>query len=132
LIDREKRKERAVNAKFLIGVLILILATYSARNPTPRENGIEGQVVIGPMCSVGQACPDQPHQATLTLNSLNSSRIVQFQTDAGGRFKVPLEPGEYILHPESPNGLPFVSDQSFIVEADQYTQIIVRYDSSIR
>ena len=124
-----------MKVKFLIGVLILVLATYSVHNPTPRESGIEGQVVIGPMCSVvqpGQACPDGPYQTTLTVNSLSGRRIAQFQTDETGRFKIPLEPGEYILHPESPNGFPVASDQTFAVEAGKYTQLTVNYDSGIR
>jgi hypothetical protein len=124
-----------MNIKFLIGVLILVLATCSIYSPTPRGSGIEGQVLLGPMCPIvqpGQECPDQPYQATLTLQSLSGVQIAQFQTDEGGRFNVPLVPGEYILHPESPNGLPFAGDQSFIVETAQYTQITVHYDSGIR
>jgi hypothetical protein len=124
-----------MNIKFLIGVLILVLATCSIYSPTPRGSGIEGQVLLGPMCPVvqpGQECPDQPYQATLTVNSLNGLQIAQFQTDEQGRFRVPLVPGEYILHPESPNGLPFAGDQSFIVETGRYTQITVHYDSGIR
>ena len=124
-----------MNIKFLIGVLILVLATCSIYSPTPRGSGIEGQVFLGPMCPIvqpGQECPDQPYQATLTVQSLSGVQIAQFQTDEGGRFNVPLVPGEYILHPESPNGLPFAGDQSFIVETARYTQITVHYDSGIR
>jgi len=122
-------------AKFLIGVLILMLATCSVHNPTPRDSGIEGQVMLGPMCAIvqeGQACPDGPYQATLTVNSLTGSRIVQFQTDGAGRFRVPLAPGQYILHPESPNALPFAGEQAIVVEAGNYTPVAVRYDSGIR
>ena len=124
-----------MNIKFLIGVLILVLATCSIYSPTPRGSGIEGQVLLGPMCPIvqpGQECPDQPYQATLTVQSLSGVQIAQFQTDEGGRFNLPLVPGEYILHPESPNGLPFAGDQSFIVETARYTQITVHYDSGIR
>ena len=124
-----------MNIKLLIGVMILVLATCSIYNPTPRGSGIEGQVLIGPMCPVvqqGQACPDQPYPATLTVNSSNGIQITQFQTDEQGRFKVPLAPGEYILHPESPNGLPFAGDQPFIIETGRYTQLTVHYDSGIR
>ena len=124
-----------MNVKFLIGVMILVLATCSIFSPTPRGSGIEGRVLIGPMCPVvqpGQECPDQPYQATLTVKSRDGLQIVQFQTDEQGRFSVPLVPGEYILHPESPNGIPFASDQSFIVETGRYTQISVHYDSGIR
>ncbi|HLO15307.1 MAG TPA: hypothetical protein VK206_10790 [Anaerolineales bacterium] len=124
-----------MNIKFLIGVLILVLATCSIYNPTPRGSGIEGQVLIGPMCPVmqqGQACPEQPYQATLTVDSSNGLQIAQVQTDEQGHFRIPLVPGEYILHPESPNGIPFASDQSFSVGSGSYTHIVVNYDSGIR
>lgn len=124
-----------MNIKFLIGVLILVLATCSLYSPTPRGSGIEGQVLLGPMCPAeqqGQECPDQPYQATLTVRSPNGLQVAQFQTDEQGRFTVSLVPGQYILHPESPNGIPFASDQSFLVETGQYTQLTVHYDSGIR
>lgn len=124
-----------MNIKLLFGILILVLATCSIYSPTPRGSGIEGQVLLGPICPVlqqGQECPDQPYQATLTINSLTGLQIAQFQSDEQGRFQVSLVPGEYILHPEAPNGLPFAGDQSFVVETGRYTQIIVHYDSGIR
>ena len=124
-----------MNVKFLIGVMILVLATCSIYSPTPRGSGIEGQVLLGPMCPVvqqGQACPDQPYQATLTVKDLNGLQIAQFQTDEEGRFQIPLVPGEYILHPESPNGIPFAGDQSFLVETGRYTRVTIHYDSGIR
>ena len=124
-----------MNVKLLIGVLILVLATCSIYSPTPRGSGIEGQVFLGPMCPVvqeGQPCPDQPYQATLTVRNLDGLQVAQFQTDAQGRFEVPLVPGEYILHPESPNGLPFAGAQSFTVQTGSFTQITVHYDSGIR
>jgi hypothetical protein len=124
-----------MNIKLLIGVLILVLATCSIYSPTPRGSGIEGQVLLGPMCPVvqqGQECPDQPYQATLTVMNRDGVQVTQFQTDDQGRFSVPLVPGEYILHPESPNGIPFAGDQSFMVETGRFTQITVHYDSGIR
>ena len=124
-----------MNVKLLIGVMILVLATCSIYSPTPRGSGIEGQVLVGPMCPVvqqGQECPDQPYQATLTVINRDGIQIAQFLTDAQGHFSVPLVPGEYTLHPESPNGIPFAGDQSFIVETGRFTQISVNYDSGIR
>ncbi len=124
-----------MNVKFLVGVLILVLATCSLYNPTPRGSGIQGQVLIGPTCPVlqqGQACPDQPYQTTLTVNSSSGVRIAQVPTDAQGHFKIPLVPGNYILHPESPNGVATAGDQTFTVETGYYTQLTVRYDSGIR
>ena len=91
------------------------------------DSGIAGQVFIGPMCpvvQVGQECPDQPYQAVFTVNSPKGERIVQVQTDEEGRFKIPLPPGEYILHPESPNGLPFADEQNIVVKEGEFTQVI--------
>jgi hypothetical protein len=124
-----------MNVKFLVGVLILVLATCSIYNPTPRGSGIQGQVLIGPMCPViqpGQECPDQPYQTTLMVNNSSGVQIAQVQTDAQGHFKIPLVPGNYILHPQSPNGVAAAGDQTFTVETGHYTQLSVRYDSGIR
>ncbi|MCC6300788.1 MAG: hypothetical protein IT314_16000 [Anaerolineales bacterium] len=118
----------------LLGILIVFLTACSAP-PTPTDSGIEGQVFIGPMCPViqeGGECPDQPYQTILTVLSPNGKEIVQVQTNEEGRFKIPLAAGEYILHPESPNVMPFASELSFIVEAGKFTQVIVKYDSGIR
>jgi len=124
-----------MNMKFLVGVLILVLATCSIYNPTPRGSGIEGQVLSGPVCPVvqqGDECPDGPYQATLTVVSPSGVQIAQVQADAQGRFRVPLVPGEYILHPESPDGVAFAGDQAFVVETGRYTQLTITYDSGIR
>ncbi len=124
-----------MNIKFLMGVLILVLATCSVYNTTPKGSGIEGQVLIGPVCPVvqqNQACPDRPYQATLTIQSRTGVQIMQFQTDEEGRFKIPLAPGEYILHPESPGGIPFSRDQTFVIETGRFTQLSVNYDTGIR
>jgi len=120
--------------KFVLGVIILILAACSVK-PQAIDSGVQGQVFIGPICpvvQVGQECPDQLYQAVLTVNNLKGERIVQIQTDEEGRFKIPLEPGEYILHPESPNALPFAQEQEFMVEDGKFTQLKVIYDSGIR
>jgi hypothetical protein len=120
--------------KFLLGFLILAFVAC-APQPTPSDSGMEGQVFIGPMCPVvqiGQECPDQPYQAVLTVLDADGREIVQIQTDEAGRFKVPLEPGEYILQPESPNVLPFAAEQPFSVKAGMFTQLRIHYDSGIR
>ena len=120
--------------KFILGILMLILAACSAK-PETTDSGIEGQVFIGPNCPVmriGQECPDEPYQAVLTVNSLGGERIVQVQTDEEGWFKIPLEAGEYILHPESPNALPHAEEQTVTVEKGKFTEVTVTYDSGIR
>jgi len=116
-------------------ISLLFLVACSVPTPEPINSGIEGQVFIGPMCpivQIGQECPDQPYPAVLTVNNPKGERIVQIQTDGEGRFKIPLQPGEYILHPESPNVMPFAEEQTVVVVEGVFTQAIVNYDSGIR
>lgn len=103
----------------------------------PAETGIEGQVFIGPTCPVVQVdnpCPDKAYPATLTILNSAGRKLTRFTTDAEGRFHVPLAPGNYILHPETPLGqpLPFAAEQPFSVVEGQFTQLKVTYDSGIR
>lgn len=119
----------------LLFLFALFLASCASFAAPPSDSGIEGQVLIGPNCPVvreGEECQDQPYQAILTVNSPKGERIVQIQTGEDGRFKIPLQPGEYILHPESPNVLSFAGDQMVLVETGKFTQIIVIFDSGIR
>lgn len=121
--------------QFAVGLLIILLATCSIQEAAPADSGLEGQVFMRPMCPViqeGQPCPDQPYQVTLTVNSLDGIKITQVQTDQQGRFRLSLKPGEYLLHPESPNVMPFAGEQAFRVERGRFTQLTVHYDSGIR
>ncbi|MDP2777156.1 MAG: hypothetical protein Q8O48_05910, partial [Anaerolineales bacterium] len=73
-------------------------------------------------------------QATLTLLNMNRKEVLQFETEADGRYIVSLPPGDYILRPESPQDmpLPYASEQNFTVLPNEITQLIVVYDSGIR
>ena len=121
--------------QFTVGLLILLLATCSVHQPKATDSGVQGQVTIGPMCpavQVGQPCPDQPYQATLTVNTPGGERIARVHADTNGYFKVKLGAGTYILHPESPNVMPYAADQTFTVQSGQFTQLDIHYDSGIR
>ncbi len=90
---------------------------------------------IGPMCpvvQVGVPCPDQPYQATITVLDQSGNRVTQIQTDSQGRFRVALNAGTYVLHPESPGVMPFAAEQSVVVIGGQFAQVVFNYDSGIR
>ena len=127
-----------MNKKVLFAPIVLLtLACNLIATPTPTDSGITGQVLIGPMCPVmieGQECPDQPYQATITVNSPEGRKIIRIETDEQGNFNVPLAPGEYILHPETPENapLPIAEEQRITVRPGEFTRIMVLYDSGIR
>jgi hypothetical protein len=122
----------------LLAPFVLLTAACGALStPTPTDSGITGQALVGPVCPVmieGQDCSDQPYQATITVNNLDGREIARFQTDELGNFNVLLAPGEYVLHPETPNNqpFPFGEKQRFTVLPGEYTRLIVLYDSGIR
>jgi len=118
----------------LMSFLFLLVACGPTVSATP-SGGIEGQVLIGPLCPVAQfgtPCPDQPYRATVTVLDSSGNQITQFQSDAQGHFRVWLSPGTYTLRPESPNALPFAAEQGVMVASGQFTQVIINYDSGIR
>jgi hypothetical protein len=123
-----------MNKALHLMVLIFLLAGCSS-SPTPPASGVEGQVLIGPMCpvvQVGNPCPDQAYQATLTILDLNGKKLARFQTEADGTFHYAIAPGQYVLHPESPATFPHAPEQTFTVQQGQYTRLTVTYDSGIR
>jgi hypothetical protein len=125
--------------KRLLSVLLMI-ATLKACStaPTPDgTSGVFGRVTLGPVCpvvQVGESCPDQPYQATLSILAASGDKVARIVTDADGNFRISLVPGDYILQPETPENqpLPIAQEQQFTVTAGQFTELLVTYDSGIR
>lgn len=100
-------------------------------------SGVRGQALIGPSCPViriDNPCPDQPYKASLTVLSINGQELTRFTTDTEGKFQIPLPPGDYILHPDLPAGrpLPSAEDIPFTVLPNEFTEIVINFDSGIR
>ncbi len=122
---------------FALSLIAILLTACAPKINEPLTSGVKGQVFIGPMCPVvreGEECPDQPYQTTLTVFNFDGQEVMRFETDAEGKFQVGLPPGDYVLHPETPEGrpLPSAPDVPFTVTPDEFTNIIVTYDSGIR
>jgi len=116
----------------------ILFACKSAEEATPLTSGIEGQVLLGPMCPVvqqGTPCPDQPYQATIAVwNADRTQKVRTFETGSDGRFRVPLAPGEYYIDPQPPDtsGPPTPIPRTVTVPAGRFLQITIAYDSGIR
>jgi hypothetical protein len=122
-----------------LGFLTLV---FNACNPvldngSPSLNsGLEGVVTVGPQCPVvreGESCPDLPFAATLELRQAGKL-MVQFNSDASGKFRVTVPPGLYSLEPLSPGGraLPVAGSQTVTVLEGKFSSVVVLYDSGIR
>ena len=119
----------------------LVGSPSPGETPSPaseHSSGIFGEVTIGPTCPVireDSPCPDRPFKAEMVVEDVNTKEaIATIRTDSEGRFRVPLPPGEYYLHPVDPNpGLPPTGKGlSVTVLPGEYTHVSVEYDSGIR
>jgi len=121
-------------------LFVLLVSACAPQVDTPSAllpSGVKGQALIGPMCPViqeGIECPDQPYQTTITILTLDGQEVMRFDTDAEGKFQVNLPPGDYILHPDLPAGrpIPSAADVPFTVLLNEFTNVIVTFDSGIR
>jgi hypothetical protein len=105
--------------------------------PSPGgASGIEGIVTLGPACpgpvSIESPCPDQPYQAVIAILDIQGEPILEFQSDQAGIFRQELPPGLYILHPQSPDALPYAEEVQVLVQAGQFSRIDIHYDSGLR
>ncbi|MFZ1707381.1 MAG: carboxypeptidase-like regulatory domain-containing protein [Anaerolineae bacterium] len=102
----------------------------------PGDSGIEGLVTISPTCGgpvrPGQDCT-APYQASITVLDQADRVVSQVSSDAEGRFRLALPPGNYTLRPEKPaKGIARAADVSVTVVAGQVTTVEITYDSGLR
>jgi hypothetical protein len=57
--------------------------------------------------------------------------VAKVKTDGKGRFEVRLGPGQYVLESESA-GLPLLKPVDVIVDAHEFTDVELAFDSGIR
>ena len=106
---------------------------------TAGPSGIEGTVLLGPMCPVLRAdspCPDRPFSATVVVWDGDRSReVTTLTSDENGRFRLELAPGEYYLDPQPPEPdrlLPRGSPETVTVRRGEFAAVTIRYDTGLR
>ena len=97
--------------------------------------GIDGLVLLGPMCPVQRQddpCPDTPYEAWISVRTTGGVLVTRVRSDEEGRFRVGLRPGSYTLDPESEGQFPTAGEQAVEVDEGVYTEVIVSFDTGIR
>ena len=117
----------------ILSCCLLLAATLSASEP---PTGIEGVITVGPVhggpARIG--IPDSKPLANATLLAQSEKGTeTPFATDDQGYFRVPLEPGHYIVSLKEKKGAighygPFEVD----VVAERMTKVEWRCDTGIR
>ncbi|MBM4184386.1 MAG: hypothetical protein FJ207_09180 [Gemmatimonadetes bacterium] len=119
----------------LAAALALVACGASELLGPGAPQGIDGMVLLGPMCPVVQVddpCPDQPYQARIDVLTAGGAFVTSVESNAEGRFRVGLRPGAYVLAPRSGNPFPTAGEQEALVVEGEYTDVVVSFDTGIR
>jgi len=106
--------------------------------PPDLDRGISGIVLAGPTCPVvtpdNSECDDQPYAASIVVKTADGRfTVTRFTAGNDGRFRVPLYPGTYLLHPlPGASGFPVSSPQTVVVQSGAFTELTISYDTGIR
>ena len=120
---------------FALVLVAVAVASCGGNGSGDGTSGIRGQALAGPQCPVevqGSPCPPIPYEGTVVATEVESGTAYTVDTDADGRFELPLEPGTYEVSIVSDTSPPFAKPQSVTVEAGSFSQITVSVDTGIR
>jgi hypothetical protein len=124
----------------LIAAGLLITGCGEAAPATPAEAGVTGLVHVGPQCPVetqDRSCEDRPaaHVEVTVSEQLPGEAyaagtvVARATTDADGRFRIEVEPGEYVVTAEAGMSCELMDVR---VAEGSYVDLDVPCDSGIR
>jgi hypothetical protein len=124
-----------IRAMALTGAFALAACGTSDLLGPESPQGIEGLVLLGPMCPVVRVddpCPDQPYEAWIEVRNARGELVTGVRSDEDGHFRVGLRAGSYVLVPLSGHPFPSAGEQEVLVREGAYTDVVVSYDTGIR
>jgi hypothetical protein len=122
-------------------VILAVLAACAVGSDGSSErpnSGIQGRVLAGPTCPVEietSPCPDRPVQATVRVlaGSPGDPPVTTFRSEEDGTFRVPLDPGDYLLVAEvAGTGALSARPVPVTVVQGTFTMVDVFLDTGIR
>jgi hypothetical protein len=133
------RRRRGWTAAFIGAALALVAVVLFAACPAgsvPADSGLQGSVWLGPLSPVqqlGGPTNERSYAATLEVLGPDNRIVTTVRSDRGGRFRVNLAPGAYVLQGVSgSNGFPHASPVSLVVAAHRFTTVQLSFDTGIR
>jgi hypothetical protein len=117
-------------------ILVALLVSASSCSGGAGTSGVRGVAIAGPRCPVeqiGSPCPDQPFAGTVRASTLDGSVVAEVETDREGRFRIPLDPGSYVLVVViAAGGPPTATPQPVRVDEGRFTSVTLQVDTGIR
>jgi hypothetical protein len=106
-------------------------------NSTPgaQATGVAGVALVGPACPVVRLdtpCPDKPWEGTVAVQTPLGAEVARVETDAAGRFRFDLAPGDYVVVSLTNGVFPSPASAEVTVVAGQVAEIQLLLDSGIR
>ena len=126
------------SGKLICALLVVLTATAGCAAPGRESSGVNGTTIVIAACPPapgGTPCPDHPIRAHLTLVRIDSGAIVgEADSTNDGAFRIPAAPGRYLLKAANITRAPLPASpaQPVEVNADQFTTVVVKFDSGIR
>ena len=117
------------------GVIGVALLLGGCSAPAPVDSGIRGTVTLGPTSPVQQQGESltKPYSADLVIKPQGGrSSVARVKSDSDGRFSAVLEPGTYVIRAASAQSPPSLKPVTVTVQAHQFTDVVVPFDSGIR
>ncbi len=119
---------------FSLAFVAILLSCTPATNNT-IDTGLQGQVIRGPItpvCKENEPC-DAPFSAVFRVLKDNRE-VSDFQSNNNGEFTVALDPGVYIIVPDSsaPLMAPQQQRKEVEVQPEGITQVTFHFDTGIR
>jgi len=132
----ERRRVRLVLLSLV--ACLLLAACETPPPPASGTSAIAGRAIAGPTCPVEN--PDDPTcdprpvaGALLIVTDPGGTEVARTATDAMGRFRIGLQPGDYVLVPQPVEGLMGTAPPvPFRLAEGAETLLDVGYDTGIR
>jgi hypothetical protein len=123
----------------LCSTLALSLAACGNDVPVTDDHpasGITGVITAGPQCAVvvqGSPCPDAPWQGTVRVTTPEGDLVGEVDTDGRGRFRMPLDPGDYeVVAVTEPSRPPLSAPEALTVFQGEWIEVTLTVDTGIR
>jgi Carboxypeptidase regulatory-like domain len=114
---------------------VLLSAGCGSGGAGDDTTGIRGVVLAGPQCpvvTVASPCPDLPIEATVVAMNADGDVVARTDSDARGRFRMPLPAGIYTLTAEGLTGIQFAKPTPVSVPSGRFVTVTISVDTGIR
>ena len=121
--------------RVLVGMVLAVSACSSTGTAAHAAGTVAGRVQSAPSCPVeraGHPCPPRPVVGGLVVALRARYVVASTHTGAGGRFRLALDAGRYVIRATNTGGLATTAQKTVDVAAGTTIRVRLVVDSGIR